>query len=409
MAGLPGVRDDFPIFDRQIDGRRITFLDSAASSQKPRQVLDAMRAFEESSYANVHRGAYRLSVEATDRYEAARRAVAQFIGTDDADEVAFTRGATSALNAIAGSWGADHLGPGRTVLLSLMEHHANIVPWQQIARMTGATLEYIGLDDDFQLDLDELRSKLDERTAVVALTGMSNVLGSMPPIGLIADWVHEVGAVLVVDGAQLVPHAPVDVSTLGADFLVFSGHKMLGPTGIGAMWGRREHLERMEPWETGGEMIANVGLFESTWAAIPNKFEAGTPPITQAIGLAAAVEYLDQLGMSEVRQHDMDLTAYALEQLLQVPHFTMYGPRNVERRGSAISFTMGDIHAHDLATILDTEGVSVRAGHHCAKPLLRHLDVPATARASFSVYNDERDVDALVQALGKASEVFGLN
>lgn len=406
MRSLPGIRADFPIFDGE---PRLVYLDSAASSQKPRQVLDAVTEFQATTYANVHRGAYRLSAEATDRYEGARQTVADFIGASDPAEVIFTRGATSALNAIAASWGDANLRPGTTIALSVMEHHANVVPWQQAAKRTGASLVYVGLDDDYQLDLDDFRSAVDERTAVVAVTGMSNVLGSMPPLKLIAEIAHGVGAVVVADGAQLVPHAPVDVRSLDVDFLVFSGHKMLGPTGVGVLWGRRDLLEAMEPWETGGEMIADVGLYESTWAPLPNKLEAGTPPISQAIGLGAAVDYLNEIGMAEVRRHDMDLTAYALERLAEVDHVTVFGPRNVERRGSAISFTMGDIHPHDLATILDTHNVSIRAGHHCAKPLMRHLDVPATARASFSVYNDTEDVDLLIAALEHAGEVFGLS
>ena len=406
MRSLPGIRADFPIFDG--DSPRLVYLDSAASSQKPRQVLDAVTDFQATAYANVHRGAYRLSAEATDRYEGARHRIASFIGASDPAEVVFTRGATSALNAIASSWGDAHLGPDRAIMLSLMEHHANVVPWQQAAKRTGASLVYVGLDEDFQLDLDDLEAKLDERTAVVAVTGMSNVLGSMPPLRVIADAAHQAGAVVVADGAQLVPHAPVDVTALGVDFLVFSGHKMLGPTGIGVLWGRRTLLEAMEPWETGGEMIADVGLYESTWAPLPNKLEAGTPPIAQAIGLGAAVDYLTNIGMAEVRRHDMDLTSYALERIAEIDHIEVYGPRNVERRGSAISFTMGDIHPHDLATILDSENVSIRAGHHCAKPLMNHLGVAATARASFSVYNDETVVAGLAGALHKAGQIFGL-
>lgn len=406
MLSLPGIRADFPIFDG--GDPRLVYLDSAASSQKPRQVLDAVTDFQTTSYANVHRGAYRLSAEATDRYEGARRTVAAFIGASDPAEVIFTRGATSALNAIASSWGDANLTAADTIVLSLMEHHANIVPWQQAAKRTGASLVYAGLDEELQLDLDDLRGKIDDRTAVVAVTGMSNVLGSMPPLDVIADLAHDAGAIVVADGAQLVPHGPVDVVGLNVDFLVFSGHKMLGPTGIGVLWGRRELLDAMEPFETGGEMISDVGLYESTWAPLPNKFEAGTPPISQAIGLAAAIDYLSSIGMAEVRRHDMDLTAHALERLSEIDSVRVHGPRNVERRGGAISFTMGDIHPHDLATILDAQNVSIRAGHHCAKPLMRHLDLPATARASLSVYNDEKDVDALVEGLHKAGEVFGL-
>lgn len=408
MTSLPGIRADFPIFDRASNGRPLAYLDSAASSQKPRQVLEAMQRFYETSYANVHRGAYQLSVDATEAYERARQKVARFIGASDPAEVIFTRGTTAGLNALAASWGGAQLTGDSNVVVSLMEHHANLVPWQQIAKRTGAELRHAGLDDDFQLDLTHLESLIDGHTKIVAITGMSNVLGSMPPVARVAELAHAVEATLIIDGAQLVPHAPVDVSQLGADFLVFSGHKLLGPTGIGVLWGRRALLDAMEPWEVGGEMIKDVGLFESTWADLPNKLEAGTPPIAEAVGLGVAVDYLTDIGMKTVRHHDMALTAYALDRLGHTDHVTVYGPANVERRGSAISFTMGDVHPHDLASILDSEGVAVRAGHHCAKPLMRHLGVPATARASFSVYNDESDVDALIAALRRAGEIFGL-
>lgn len=398
-------RSDFPIFDR--DGTRLAFLDSAASSQKPRFVLEAMNEAYTTYYANVHRGAYQLSERSTDAYEEARRRVAMFIGAD-ATEVVFTRGTTTSLNMLAFSWAGERLRPGDRILLSQMEHHANLVPWQMVAKRTGAELIFAPLDDRYELDLAATAELVDDRVRVISITGMSNVLGTMPPIGELRALANACGAVLIVDAAQLVPHAPVDVTTLGADFLAFSSHKMLGPTGIGVLWGRRELLEQMEPFEGGGEMIEDVGLHESTWAPVPHKFEAGTPPIVEAIGLGAAVEYLTEIGMHTVRKEDMALTEYALEQLEQLEPVTVYGPRNVERRGGVISFTVGDIHPHDLATILDQHGVSVRAGHHCARPLMEHLGVPATARASFSVYSGPEDVDQLVSGLRRAAELFGL-
>ena len=401
------VRADFPILERQVHGRPLTFLDSAASSQKPVQVLEAMDEIYRRSYANVHRGAYQLSAESTDAYEAARRNVADFIGAKT-EEVVFTRGTTTSLNMLATRWGRDRLQPGDKIVLSVMEHHSNIVPWQMAAQQCGAELVYAPLDHDYQIDLTALADLMDERVEIVSITGMSNVLGSIAPMPEVARLAHAVGATLIVDGAQLVPHAPVSVSDLGADFLAFSGHKMLGPTGIGVLWGRQELLEEMEPFEGGGEMIATVGLYESTWAPVPQKHEAGTPPFVEAVGLGAAVDYLRNIGMDKVRRHDMELTRYALDELAKLDALTVFGPRNVERRGGTISFTLADIHPHDLATILDEHGVAVRAGHHCARPLMTHLGVPATARASFSVYNTTDDVDRLVEGLHRAATIFGI-
>ena len=408
MIDASAIRADFPILDRVINGRPLVFLDSAASSQKPVQVLDTMTRIYRDSYANVHRGAYTLSQEATEEYEEARRKVATFLNAPTDEEVVFTRSATAAMNLFAYGWGLNTLKPGDRVLTSVMEHHANIVPWHIIARHTGAELVYLDLADDFRIDLEGLHDRLDERVRIVALSGMSNVLGTMPPIETIAARAREVGAVVLVDGAQLVPHSPVDVQALGADFLAFSGHKMLGPTGIGVLWGRRELLEEMEPAEGGGEMIRDVRLHESTWAPVPHKFEAGTPPFVEAIGLGAAVDYLSAIGMDSVMEHDRRLTAYALKRLEEIPDLSIQGPSEIADRGGTISFHIPGIHAHDIATILDDHGVAVRAGHHCAKPLMRHLGLTATARASFYIYNVRRDVDALVDALGEARRLFGL-
>jgi cysteine desulfurase/selenocysteine lyase len=399
------IRADFPIFEREAARH---FLDSAASSQKPRSVLAAMDDLARSHYANVHRGAYTLSLEATEAFEETRRRIAQFIGAGSPSEVVVCRGATTALNMVAAGWGGEHLAPGDTVLLTTMEHHANLIPWQMVAKRTGARLAHVGFDADFRLDLDDLHRKLDGSVRVVAVTGMSNVLGTMPPLTEIVDAAHAAGAIVVVDGAQLVPHVPMDVSALGADFVAVSGHKMLGPTGIGFLWGRLDRLEEMEPVEGGGEMIADVTLQSATWAPVPHRFEAGTPPIIEAAGLTAAIEYLESIGMEAVAAHDRRLTERALALMSEVPGLEIWGPSTAEDRGGVISFTLGDAHPHDLATILDQRGVSVRAGHHCAKPLMRQLAIPATARASFYLYNTDEDVDALIAGLEDARSLFGL-
>jgi len=402
---LSHLRADFPILSRTIHDRPLVFLDSAASSQKPVQMLDAMDDLYRSKYGNVYRGAYTLSEESTAAYESARSTVARFIKTSQS-QVVFVRGATSGLNAVAYGWGLNHLKAGDTILLTLMEHHANVVPWQMVARYTGARLAYTPFTADYRLDLDAFAELLDETVKVVAVTGMSNVLGTIPPVAQIAALARDHGALVVVDAAQLVPHFPVDVEQIGADFLAFSAHKMLGPTGVGVLWGRMERFEEMEPYEGGGEMIDDVQLESSTWAPIPHRFEAGTPPFVEAVGLAAAIEYLEAIGMETVAAHDHELTTFALERLSEIPGLTIYGPEASIDRGGVVSFTMDGIHPHDIATILDGEGIAIRAGHHCARPLARTIGEPATARVSFYVYNVPTDVDALVAGLHKARELF---
>ncbi len=409
MTNLAHVREDFPILSRRIGDHPLVYLDSAATSQKPESVITTIAEYYRTSNANVHRGAYTLSDEATTLYENARTKVAGFIGAARPSEVIFTRGTTSSINLVAYGWGLNRLAPSDRIVLTVMEHHSNIVPWQIVARHTGAELAYIFLDDDYQLDISDLDRLFDARTKVLAVSGMSNVTGAIPPLAALVEAAHRVGAIVVVDGAQAVPHMPVDVATLGADFLAFSAHKMLGPTGIGVLWGRSDLLEDMEPADGGGEMISDVQLYESRWAPVPHKFEAGTPPIAQAIGFGAAIDYLDKLGMAEVRKHEIAVTGYALRRLAEVPDLTVHGPSDLEKRGGAVSFTLGDIHAHDLATILDEEaGVAIRAGHHCAKPLMRAIDVNSTARASFYIYTIEDDIDRLVAGLHRARQVFGL-
>jgi cysteine desulfurase/selenocysteine lyase len=403
VIDLSHLKADFPVL---ADG--VHFLDSGASSQKPIPVLEAMDRFARTSYANVHRGAYKLSVASTDAYEAARNRVAEFLGVKDSREIIFTRGATTSLNTVAFGWGLENLKEGDRILSTEMEHHANLVPWQIVAKRTGATLDHIPVTDDFRLDMEAYREKLGPDVKIVAVTGMSNVLGTMPPVRQIANLAHAQGARVVVDAAQLVPHAPVKVDDLGADFVAFSSHKMLGPTGIGILWGRMEALEEAEPFEFGGEMISDVTLQDSTWAEIPHRFEAGTPPIIEAVGLHAAIDYLESIGMDKIFEHDRALTEVALDRLGDVPGLKIQGPPNTIDRGGVLSMTMDEVHAHDLATILDEEGVSVRSGHHCARPLMRKLGVAATARASFYVYNTEEDIDALVLALRRARDLFGV-
>ena len=400
------IRREFPILQQEVNGKPLAFLDSGASSQKPRQVIDCLEDYYKRYNANVHRGVYKLSEEATFAYERARGKVARFIGAASQREVVFTRNTTEALNLVAYSWGGANLQPGDRILLTIMEHHSNIVPWQLIAQRTGAKLDYLGIDGEGRLRLDELDQKLSERTKLVALTHQSNVLGTINPVRAIADRAHAVGAVVVVDGAQSVPHMPVDVQALGCDFLAFSGHKMCAPTGIGVLWGRRALLEAMPPFLGGGSMIKVVELEQSTYADLPARFEAGTPAIGEAIALGAACDYLSEIGMEAIHRHEVELLAYALERLPAVEGLTLFGPRSVEQRGAAVSFTLDGVHPHDVAAILDGENVAVRAGHHCTQPLHRQLDVPATTRASFYIYNTHEDVDRLAAGLEKARRMF---
>jgi cysteine desulfurase/selenocysteine lyase len=403
------IRKDFPILERRVGAngdRPLVYLDSANTSQKPRQVIDAITEYYERHNANLYRAVYTIAEEATAMFEGARKKLAAFVGAPDAACIVFNRGTTESVNLVAHGYGTTHLREGDEILLSEVEHHSNLVPWQFAAARTGAVLRFIPLGEDGALDLSTLDGLLTERTKIVAVTGMSNVLGTLTPIRALADAAHAVGAVILVDGAQLVPHHPVDVQDLDVDFLTISGHKMLGPTASGGLYGRREVLERMEPFLGGGEMILEVYPDRSTFKEAPFKFEAGTMNIAEEIGLGAAVDYLTDLGMDAVRTHERELTAYALDALAGAGA-RVFGPTDADSRGGAISFWIEGTHPHDVAQILDTEGVCVRAGHHCAQPLMRVLGVPATTRASFSVYNSSDDVDALVQALGKVRAVFG--
>lgn len=409
MIDLSHLRADFPILATKMNGKPLVYLDSASTTQKPQQVLDAMDGYYATHNANVHRAAYALAADATEAFEGARATIATFIGAATPRELVFTRGTTTAMNFIAWGWGMYNLEAGDKVVLTALEHHANVVPWQLVRRFTNCELVYLPLTDDYLIDTAALEDIVDERVKMISVSGMSNVLGTIGPLEMLSEAARRVGALVAVDAAQLVPHSPVDVQALDVDFLAFGAHKMLGPTGVGALWGRLELLEEMEPAEGGGEMIRQVELLESTWNEVPHKFEAGTPPIAEAIGFAAAADYLSAVGMDVVRRHEMELTGYALQQLEPIPDLELYGPRDPADRGGAVSFTLADIHPHDLQTILDEDGIAIRAGHHCAQPLMRLLDVPATARASFYLYNTPEEVDLLVAGLHKARRLFGVD
>ncbi len=401
------IRKDFPILEQRQDGRRLVFLDSAASSQHPRQVLDAMTGFYETSYANVHRGVYQLAERATQAYEGARAKVASFIGAGSANEVVFTKNATEAINLVAGSWGRANLKPGDAVVLTIMEHHANIVPWQMLAAQLGFEIRWIPITDDGHLDLSSLDRLLDG-AKLVAFTALSNVLGTLNPVARLTAAAKERGALSLVDACQWVPHLPTDVAAMGADFAAFSAHKMLGPSGIGVLWARPELLEAMPPFLGGGGMILNVTTEGFVPDVAPGKFEAGTPPIAEAVGLGAAIDYLTGLGMESVHRHEVELTAYALRTLRAEvgDELIVYGPSEPSERGGVLSLALDGVHAHDISQVLDTQAVCIRPGHHCAKPLMRVLGAPATARASVYIYNDTDDIDALAAALVTARDFF---
>ncbi|HEL1588694.1 TPA: cysteine desulfurase [Streptococcus suis] len=398
------IRKDFSILDQVVNDEPLVYLDNAATTQKPQQVLDVLADYYQKDNANVHRGVHTLSERATARYEAARQKVADFIQAKSSKEILFTRGTTTSLNWVA-QFAREILQPDQEVIISVQEHHSNIIPWQQACQQTGAKLRYVTLKDG-ELDVDSLKSMLSEKTKFVSLAHVSNVLGSVAPIGEIAELVHEVGAYLVVDGAQSVPHMAVNVQELDVDFYAFSGHKMLGPTGIGVLYGKEELLNLMSPVEFGGEMIDFVYEQSATWKELPWKFEAGTPNIAGSIGLGAAIDYLTEIGMDAIQAHEAELVDYVFPKLQAIPGLTIYGSQDLSKRTGVIAFNLDDLHPHDVATALDYEGVAVRAGHHCAQPLLRYLQVPATVRASFYIYNTKADCDKLVEAIIKTKEFF---
>jgi len=400
------VRKLFPILDQEVNGHPLVYLDSAATSQKPVQVIEVLDEYYREYNSNVHRGVHTLGTRATDRYEAAREKVRKFINASSIEEIIFTRGTTTAINTVAISYGMENLEEDDEIVISYMEHHSNIIPWQQLAKRTGAKLKYIPLQEDGSISLEEARKTITSKTKIVSIMHVSNVLGVINPIKELTAIAHENGAIMVVDGAQAAPHMKIDVRDLNCDFFAFSGHKMCGPTGIGVLYGKREHLEKMEPIEFGGEMIDFVGLQESTWKELPWKFEAGTPIIAGAIGLGAAIDFLNEIGPENILEHEHRLASYALEKMSAIEGLTIYGPKEAEKRAGVITFNLEDVHPHDVATVLDSEGIAIRAGHHCAQPLMKWLNVSSTARASFYLYNTEQDIDRLVEGLVKTKEYF---
>ena len=398
---------DFPILSRKVNGKRLVYLDSAATSQKPKHVIEAISNYYENYNSNVHRAVHKLSEEATDAYDGAHEKTASFVNASGYDEIAFTKNTTESLNIIANNF-ARNLNPGDEILLTRIEHHSNIVPWLNAAKTRGANIRYAEIDDNGSLDVEQFKTLINQKTKVVSISHASNVLGTINPIREIAEIAHDKNAVISVDGAQSVPHFPVDVQKMGADFLSFSGHKMLGPTGIGVLYGRKELLEDMEPYSFGGDMISEVTYEKATWNDLPWKFEAGTPNIAGAVGLAAAIDYLNRIGMENVRKHDAELTEYATRRIMETGNVKIYGNVPAEKKVGVISFNVKDVHAHDVSTILDAEGVAVRGGYHCAMPLMKLLGVPGTVRASFYLYNTREDVDVLTEAMGKIKKIMGV-
>jgi len=405
MYDVEEIRHDFPILEREVNGKPLVYLDNAATSQNPRQVIQTLTDYYERHNANVHRGVHRLAEEATVAYEDSRERVARFLGAPDSRGLICTRGTTESINLVAHAWGRKNLREGDEVVLTEAEHHSNLVPWQLAARETGARLRFMPILDDGTLDMEEAERLIGPRTKLVSVIHASNVLGTINPVERLAELGRSAGALMLVDGAQSGPHLPVDIKALGCDFFACSGHKMLGPTGVGVLWGKPELLEQMDPFLGGGEMIREVHLDHSTWNDLPYKFEAGTMNIAQAIGFGAAVDYLDELGMENIREHEKQLGAYAYRRLSKIENLVLYGPD--EDRTGLVSFSLPDVHPHDLSQLMDEEGIAIRSGHHCCQPLMRRLGVAATARASFYLYNTEEEVDALVEALVRAREFFG--
>ncbi|MBE4907390.1 cysteine desulfurase [Bacillus luteolus] len=400
---IQDIREQFPILHQEVNGRQLVYLDSAATSQKPIKVIEALDKYYREYNSNVHRGVHTLGTRATDGYEGAREKVRKFINAHSIEEVIFTRGTTTAINTVAASYGRDNVKQGDEIVITYMEHHANIIPWQQLAKQTGATLKYIPLQEDGSISLKDAEETITENTKIVSVMQVSNVLGAINPVKEIAKIAHKHGAIMMVDGAQAAPHMKIDVQDLDCDFLAFSGHKMCGPTGIGVLYGKKQLLENMQPVETGGEMIDFVGLYESSWKDLPWKFEAGTPIIAGAIGLGAAIDFLSEVGLENIEAHEHKLAEYAMNRMSQIDGLTIYGPKE---RAGLVTFNITDVHPHDVATVLDAEGIAVRAGHHCAQPLMKWLNASATARASFYLYNTEEEIDKLVEGLIKTKEYF---
>lgn len=401
------IREDFPTLKQVVNGKPLVYLDNAATTHKPKYVLDAMRDYYEKFNANPNRGAHFLGISATDLYENSREKVRQFINAKSTREIIFTRNATESLNLIAYSYGMKFIGEGDEIVVLISEHHSNIVPWQKIAQAKKAKLKYIYLNEDYRLDIEEVRAKITDRTKIVSLAQMSNVLGTIYPVKEVAEYAHAKGAIVIVDGAQSVPHMKVDVLDIDADFLVFSAHKMLGPMGIGVLYGKEELLEQMPPFLMGGDMIEYVEEQTTTFAELPNRFEAGTPNVEGAVGLKASIEYIEKIGIENIQKQEMDLTAYALKKLKKIPYVKIYGPLDMKDRGAVISFSVEGCHPHDVSTIVDTYGVALRAGHHCAQPLMKYLEAPSTSRVSFYFYNTKEEVDIFLDSLSKVRKWLG--
>lgn len=401
------IREQFPILKEEVNGKPVVYLDSAATSQKPQAVIEAVSHYYETSNANVHRGVHTLGNLATDAYEGARDKVRAFINANEAAEIIFTRGTTTSLNLVAQSYGMMNVEEGDEIVISYMEHHSNIIPWQQVAKAKKATLKYIELTEDGEITLDAVKAQVTDKTKIVSVAYASNVLGTINPVKEIAEIAHAHGAVMVVDAAQAAPHLKIDVQNINCDFLAFSGHKMCAPTGIGVLYGKRALLDAMEPVEFGGEMIDFVGLHDSTWKELPWKFEGGTPIIAGAVGLGVAIDYLEEIGLDNIARHEQELVAYAIERMQQIEGIELYGPLDPARRAGLITFNLQEVHPHDLATVLDMNGIAIRAGHHCAQPLMKWLEQSATARASFYLYNTKEDIDQFVEGLKMAKEYFG--
>ncbi|EDO0251907.1 SufS family cysteine desulfurase [Listeria monocytogenes] len=408
MIDIQKIRADFPILAQEINEKPLAYLDNAATSQKPKQVIEALTHYYEFDNANVHRGVHTLAARATDAYESARGKVAKFIHAREVAEIIFTRGTTSAINLVVDSYAEATIEAGDEIVISYLEHHSNLIPWQQLAKRKGAVLKYIELEEDGTISVEQAKKTIGEKTKIVALAHVSNVLGTITPIKEIAAIAHQFGAVILVDGAQAVPHMEVNVVDLDADFYAFSGHKMMAPTGIGALYGKRELLDAMEPTEFGGEMIDFVELYDSTWKELPWKFEAGTPIIGGAIALGAAIDYLAEVGLANIHAHEQALASYAIEEMSKIEGITIYGPKDASKRCGLVTFNLEGAHPHDIATILDEDGIAIRAGHHCAQPLMKWLDVSSTARASFYIYNTKEEIDALIDGLKLTKEYFGL-
>ncbi|SHD75854.1 cysteine desulfurase [Schnuerera ultunensis] len=401
------IKNDFSIFNQKIHGNRLVYLDNGATTQKPLQVIKAMDEYNNLSHGNPHRGTHKLSISATEAYDLAKEKVKKFINAKYINEIIFTRNTTESLNLIAYSYGKEFINERDEIVLSISEHHSNILPWQRIAKEKKAILKYMYLNEESRLTLDEIKNKITTKTKIVSIAHMSNALGTIYPIEEIIDYAHKMGAVVVVDGAQSTPHMKVDVQKIHADFFVFSAHKMLGPMGIGVLYGKKELLEKMPPFMMGGDMIEYVYEQEATFAPLPYKFEAGTQNVEGAVGLKAAIEYLEKVGIDKIKEHEKMLTEYALDKMLNLPYIDIQGPKTLEMRGGIISFTIDNIHPHDIATILDSYGIAIRAGHHCAQPLMRYLDVPATSRVSFYLYNTKEDIDQFIEGIKNVRKWFG--